>query len=210
MLPGVSLAHVALLEFGGGAADQLRQAIADARRQGAKGLVLDVRGNPGGLADQAVAVTSEFLAAGNVFQQQDRYGKRTPVPVRAGGMATDIPVCVLIDKGTASSAEIFAGAFQDHGRGKLIGTQTFGTGTVLEPFRLSDGSVVMLAVVQWLTANGRQIWHQGIAPDFEVPLPETSALVLPEEETNWDAADLAKSKDRQLLKGVEVLKAQLP
>src|SRR5207253_4613867 len=118
---------------------------------------------------------------GNVFLEQDAQGNRTAVPVRPGAHPAEIaaqtwlarlPIAVLIDEGTASSAEIFAGAVQDHGRAKLVGTRTFGTGTVLQPFGLSDGSAVLLAVNEWLTPNGRQIWHKGISPDVEVALPE--------------------------------------
>jgi carboxyl-terminal processing protease len=172
-------------------------------------LLVDVRGNPGGLKDQAVAVSSEFLKDGVVFIEQDMHGARTAVPVQPGGTATDIPVVVLIDEGTASSAEIFAGALQDHGRAKLVGMQTFGTGTVLQPFELKDGSAVLLAVAQWLTPKGREIWHKGIQPDVEVPLAEDAALLLPEMEAALDAASLARSEDKQLLQALKVLQEQL-
>jgi carboxyl-terminal processing protease len=209
LLPGVPVAHVAIENFGNQADQQLRAAFEEARKQGARGLLLDVRGNPGGLKDQAVAVTSEFLTGGNVFVEQDAQGHRKPVPVKAGGVALDIPVCVLIDEGTASSAEIFAGALQDHHRGELVGTRTFGTGTVLEPFKLNDGGAVLLAVAEWFTPDGRQIWHQGIAPDIEVPLPEGATILTPDAEENLDAAGLEKTTDRQLLKALEVLKEKL-
>jgi carboxyl-terminal processing protease len=120
-----------------------------------------------------------------------------------------MPLVVLIDEGTASSAEIFAGALQDHGRGSLVGTRTFGTGTVLQPFGLSDGSAVLLAVAEWLTPNGRQIWHKGISPDVEVALPEGASVLLPEAEADLDETSLAKSEDKQLLKGLELLKAKI-
>jgi carboxyl-terminal processing protease len=156
-----------------------------------------------------VAVTSEFLKDGNVFIEQDAEGRRTEVPVQPGGHAVDIPLVVLIDEGTASSGEILAGAIQDHGRGKLVGTRTFGTGTVLQPFPLSDGSAVLLAVTEWLTPNGRQIWHTGISPDVEVALPEGVSILLPETETDLDADALAKSEDAQLLKALSLLKEQI-
>jgi carboxyl-terminal processing protease len=210
LLPGEpAVAHMAIQSFGTHVDEQLRAALGQARRQGARGLILDVRGNPGGLKDQAVAVTSEFLAQGNVFIEQDAKGKRTAVPVQPGGTATDIPAVLLIDEGTASSAEIFAGALQDHGRAKLVGTRTFGTGTVLESFGLSDGSAVLLAVLEWLTPDGREIWHKGIEPDVAVSLPEGVAALLPEEEDGLDAAALAKSPDQQLRKALELLRAQI-
>jgi carboxyl-terminal processing protease len=119
-----------------------------------------------------------------------------------------MPLCVLIDKGTASSAEIVAGAIQDQGRGKLVGSRTFGTGTVLAPFPLRDGSVILLAVVEWLTPQGRRIWHEGISPDVDVPQPEDAAILLPDAETKLNAAELAKSEDRQLLKALELLRGK--
>ena len=135
LLPGVPIAHVAIGNFGEQAHAQLLTALNEARAQGAKGLILDVRDNPGGLKDQAVAVTSEFLTEGNVFIEQDAQGNRTPVPVLPGTHAPDIPIVLLIDEGTASSAEIFAGAIQDHHRGELVGTRTFWNGNGPTSFR---------------------------------------------------------------------------
>src|SRR5262249_52496784 len=143
---------------------ELRKAVEEARQKGARGLVIDLRFNPGGLKEQAVAVTSEFLTGGDVFIEQDAHGRRTPVPVKPGGTVTDLPIVVLIEEETASSAEIFAGAIQDHKRGKLVGAKTFGTGTVLQPYTLSDGSAILLATSEWLTPDGRRIWHEGITP----------------------------------------------
>jgi carboxyl-terminal processing protease len=209
LLPDVPIAHIAIQEFGNRVDRQLEEALGEARSRGAKALILDVRGNMGGLKDQAVAVTSEFLKSGNVFLEKDAKGQVTPIPVKAGGHATDIPVAVLIDGGTASSAEIFAGALQDHQRGKLIGTKTFGTGTVLQAFGLSDGSAVFLAVTLWLTPNGREIWHKGITPDIEETLPDDAHVLLPEMEAGMTAGELARSQDTQLLKALDVLKGQI-
>jgi carboxyl-terminal processing protease len=156
-----------------------------------------------------VSVTSEFIGDGAVFVEQDAKGKRADVPVEKGGVATEIPLVLLIDEGTASAAEIFAGAVQDHERGKLVGAKTFGTGTVLEPFDLSDGGQVLLATSEWLTPKGRKIWHEGIAPDVEVALPADAAVLAPEDEDDLTADGLAKSTDKQLLKALEVLKEKL-
>jgi carboxyl-terminal processing protease len=211
LLPRAPIAHLALREFGLKADDQLKTALDDARRQGAKGIILDLRGNPGGLKDQAVKVASEFLADGDVFIEQDANGNRSPVPVdkKKTGVATDIPLVCLIDEGTASAAEILAGALQDHNRARLVGTQTFGTGTVLEPFKLSDGSGVLLAVAEWLTPKGRQIWHKGISPDVVVTLPESVEIELPEMEDRLTAESFGRIEDKQLLKAFELLKEQL-
>jgi carboxyl-terminal processing protease len=205
-LQGAPVGHLAIRSFGNKTDEQLRAALKDLRKHGVKGLILDVRGNPGGLKEQAVAVASEFLKEGNVFLEQDARGRQTAVPVRAGGTATDLPLVLLIDEGTVSAAEILAGAVQDHKRGKLVGVRTFGTGTVLQPYRLSDGSAILLAVRQWLTPNGRKIWHQGITPDLEVALPAGTTGILPAglggEVT---AAEVERSKDRQFRKALEVL-----
>jgi carboxyl-terminal processing protease len=209
MLPGTKVAHVALREFANKADAELREALDEIRKHKAAGLILDLRGNPGGLKDQAVAVTSEFLREGNVFIEQDARGRKKDVAVKSGGTALSIPLCVLIDGGSASSAEICAGAIQDHGRGKLVGTKTYGTGTVLEPFELSDGSAVLIAVAQWFTPKGRKIWHEGISPDFEVDLPEEAVILAPETEADLTPAALSKSEDKQLLKALDVLQQQI-
>ncbi len=209
MLPGESFAHIGIESFGDKADNQLRAALTESREKGAKGVILDLRGNPGGLKDQAVAVTSEFLKDGDVFIDQDAHGKQTAVPVKPGGTAIDVPLCVLIDGGTASAAEICAGALQDYGRAKLVGERTFGTGTVLEPFELSDGSAVLLATSEWLTPKGRQIWHKGITPDVEVALPEGTSILLPEMEDDMDAEGFKRSEDAQLHKGLEIIQKQV-
>lgn len=210
MLPGSPIAHVAIRNFGERTDEQLRLALEAVKKREAKGLILDVRGNPGGLKEQAVKVTSEFLRPDEVvFLQKDAKGHTREMLAEKDGAAADIPLCVLIDEGTASSAEILAGAIQDHERGKLIGARTFGTGTVLGEFRLTDGSEVLLAISEWLTPKGRQIWHKGITPDIEVSLPQEASIVMPESETKLTADKLAHSDDTQLLKAIEVMKREL-
>jgi carboxyl-terminal processing protease len=209
MVPGVPVAQVALFSFGQEIDKQLNAAVATARDAGAKALVIDLRGNVGGLKDQAVAVASEFLKEGDAYVEVDAKGDRTAVPVLSGGTAKDIPICLLINEGTASSAEIFAGAIQDHARGKLIGKRTAGAGTVLHPFTLSDGSALLLAVAEWLTPKGKKIWHQGITPDFEIDLPQDAALLSPEALAHMTGAQLQKSDDKPLLKAIELLEKEL-
>jgi carboxyl-terminal processing protease len=206
-LPGTDIGHLAIREFAEQTDAQLRSALAQIRQEGLKGLILDVRGNPGGLKNQAVAVTSEFLHKGDVvFIQVDAHDNRTEIPADADGQAGEIPVSILIDEGTASSAEIFAGALQDHGRAKLVGTRTFGTGTVLQPFPLSDGSAVLLAVARWLTPKGHEIWHHGITPDVTVDLPPDTEILMPDNEDSLTAESLRRSKDRQVLEALEILR----
>jgi carboxyl-terminal processing protease len=146
------------------------------------------------------------LKDGNVLLQEDAQGNRETFPVKPGGVATDLPIVVLINRGSASAAEIFAGAIQDNKRGAVLGETTFGTGTVLQPFQLDDGSGLLLGTSQWLTPNGRLIRKQGIEPDVTVDLPVGAGLVTPPELETLTQAELLKSEDTQLLKALEYLK----
>jgi carboxyl-terminal processing protease len=213
MLPGAPVAHLGIQSFGKRTHAQLEKALADLRAAGARGLILDLRGNPGGLKDQAVAVTGEFLKKGQVvFIQQDAQGRQEKMLTQAEGKATDLPLVVLIDRGTASSSEILAGALQDHGRARVVGTRSFGTGTVLREVGLSDGSALYLAYYQWLTPKGRKIWHLGISPDkgLEVSLAPGVAPLRADTESSLSEDALSRSGDRPLLKALEVLRKQLP
>ena len=127
--------------------------------------------------------------------------------MRRGGVATEIPIAVLINRGSASSAEIFAGAIQDHQRGVVVGETTFGTGTVLRPFNLDDGSALLLGTSQWLTPKGRLIRKQGIEPDVTVDLPIGADLIAPIELEELTVPELLNSEDKQLLKALELLDA---
>ena len=207
MLPGTDVALIRLSRFSANAEEELVAAIRGAEAAGAASLIVDVRNNPGGLLEQAVRVTSHFLKDGNVLQREDAQGHRKAYPVRPGGKATDIPMVVLMNEGSASSAEIFAGAIQDHQRGLIVGETTFGTGTVLEPFVLDDGSGLLLGTSQWLTANGRLIRKQGIDPDVVVELPMGTEFLQPGELQDWTVAELLESEDAQALKALELLDA---
>jgi carboxyl-terminal processing protease len=209
LLPDLPIAHIAIQQFGRKTDQQLREAFAEVREKGVKGLIMDVRGNGGGYKDQAVLVTSEFLKEGTVFIQQDAKGNRETIPVKPGGKARRIPMVLLIDEGSASSSEIFAGAIQDYRRAKLVGKKTFGTGTVLRPFPLRDGSAVLLAVEEWFTPKGRQIWHKGISPDISVDLPPGARGLIPETGNDLDADTLRRTKDQQFLRALRELKKQL-
>ena len=110
-----------------------------------------------------------------------------------------------IDPGTASAAEIVSGALQDAGRAELVGETTFGTGTVLNQFGLSDGSALLLATEEWLTPEGRLIWHHGIVPDVQVALPQGTAPLLPQAEAGMTEEQVRNSGDAQLLRALELL-----
>lgn len=207
MIPGTDVALIRLSQFSANLDDNLVESVEEAKAAGATKLVLDVRNNPGGLLEQAVRVTSEFLTEGNVLIQENADGSREPFPVRSNGVAPEIPIMVLINQGTASSSEIFAGAIQDHERGTVIGETSFGTGTVLRPFELQDGSALLLGTSQWLTADGRLIRKQGIEPDVVVELPIGTDLISPDDLEEMTIPDLLASPDAQLLKALELFEA---
>lgn len=209
-LPGTQVAHLRIVAFSRGVTDDLKGALSEIQPQSLHGIILDLRSNPGGLLSEAVGVASQFLTGGNALLVRDAEGNTTPVPVRDGEMASDIPMVVLVNQGTASAAEIVAGALQDAGRARLVGQTTFGTGTVLIEFGLSDGSALLLATEEWLTPNGRVIWHQGIAPDVEVALPAGASPLLPMAEQGLTAEQLQTSDDAQLLRAWELLTGPAP
>jgi carboxyl-terminal processing protease len=204
-LPGTTVAHVRLASFEEGAAKDLRMALADIEHDHLAGVVLDLRNNPGGLLKEAVSSASQFLPGGNVLLVKDAQGRVEPVPVEKGGAATNIPMVALINGGTASGAEIVAGALRDANRATLVGETTFGTGTVLEQFPLSGGSALLLAVEEWLTPSGHTFWHKGIAPGVVVALPPDADILLPEAELDTTATQLQASGDAQLLRALALL-----
>jgi carboxyl-terminal processing protease len=208
MLPGTKVAHVRIARFSQGTTDELRQALQEIKAQGATGLVLDLRNDPGGLLSEAIGVTSQFINSGNVLLEKDAQGKITEVPVKSGGEALDIPMVVLVNQGTASAAEIVSGALKDANRAKIVGETTFGTGTVLQEFKLSDGSALMLATQEWLTPSGKTIWHQGIEPQVTVELPTDQEALTPEAEKSMTPNQLQSSGDTQLLKALQLLQSK--
>ena len=205
MLPGTTIADVRIAAFSQGMTKDLVAALQQVKKQGATGIILDLRNDPGGLLSEAVTGTSQFLASGNVLLVKNAQGQEQAVPVESGGLATKIPMVVMVDQGTGSAAEILAGALQDAHRATLIGETTFGTGTVLNSFNLSDGSQVLLATEEWLTPLGRVIWHKGISPDVTVSLASTVTPFVPEAGSGMTASQLQSSQDTQLLKAINVL-----
>lgn len=206
LIPGTQLAHLRLTQFSATANEELEDALREIRSAGVKALVVDVRSNTGGLLDQAIAATSQFVSGGNVLLEQDAQGNRKSHAVLPGGQAADLPLVVLVNWGTASAAEIFAGAIQDNQRGRVVGQTTFGTGTVLSINNLSDGSVLLLGTSQWLTPNGRQIWKNGIEPDVSVPLPPGVSPLNPKKVRGMTPDQLQASGDAQILKAMEILR----
>lgn len=167
MLEG-DIAHISLNEFNNRATAQLKDALREAVDLGAAGIVLDLRSNPGGFLDQAVSVADEFLDAGTVVIERGREVKERSFHSEAGGLATNVPLAVLVNEGSASASEIVAGAVQARGRGVLVGTQTYGKGSVQYVFDLSDGSQVRVTTALWYTPDDRLIQGEGLTPDVMI------------------------------------------
>ncbi len=205
MLPETKIADIRIAGFSQGVTIDLQNALQQAQAQGATGVILDLRNDPGGLLNEAIGVTSQFLGSGNALLVKDASGQEQPIAVNSGGVALNIPMVVLVNQGTASAAEIVSGALQDAHRAMIVGETTFGTGTVLNAFPLSDGSQILLATEEWLTPNGRVIWHKGIAPDVSVSLDSTITMFVPEAAQGVTATQLQNSQDAQLLKAISLL-----
>lgn len=206
IIPGTTIAHIRISAFSAGVSDKLSEAIADVTRQGATAVILDLRNNPGGLLSEAVGTASMFLKPGDVvLLKEDAEGNSTAVPAEEQENYTTLPLIVLINQGSASASEIVAGALRDNKRAQLLGEKTFGTGTVLNEFNLSDGSAILLATEKWLTPNNQLIWHQGVEPDQEVKLEYNVSLLQPLGERELSADEIQASEDQQVLKAIELL-----
>jgi carboxyl-terminal processing protease len=153
-----------------------------------KGIILDLRNNPGGYLTDAVYISSEFVKNGTAVMQEDKNGEREEFAVSGRGMLTDIPVMVLLNKGSASASEIVAGALRDHKRAKIVGETSFGKGTIQEAEDLGGGAGLHVTIAKWLTPNGTWVHKEGLTPDHIVQV---------------DPSD--PSRDAQLEKAVEEL-----
>ncbi len=205
MVPGTTTALIRLDQFSSGAADEMVKTLNEARAAGAERVVLDLRGNPGGYVNEAVGVASQFLTSGIVYIERNAADERVEHAVSPAGVATDLPLVVLVNGDTASSSEIVSGALQDHGRAQIIGETTFGTGTVLGEFALSDGSALRIGTTEWLTPDGRRIWHNGIAPDVPVALADGATALTPDDVRGLTPAAVETIKDAQLAKALEIV-----
>jgi len=181
------IANIKILRFDQDTKKLLDDAANDMIKNNAKGLILDLRNDPGGYLDSAIDVTSEFVREGVVVVEEYKDGRKENSYATGEGKLFDVPMVVLINGGSASASEIVAGAIRDHGRGKLIGEKTFGKGSVQEMQPLSKGGALKITMAKWLTPNGTAIDKNGLIPDIEV---------------KWDEGD----KDVQLEKALEELK----
>ncbi len=188
------IGYLAISEFDDVTETQFKEHMKDLKSQGMKALILDLRGNPGGNVSTVTAIAEELLPKGLIFYMEDRSGQRKEY--KCSGADFDLPLIVLVDGSSASASEILAGAIQDAGIGRLVGTTTFGKGIVQTIYPLQDGSAVKLTVAGYYTRGGRDIHKQGIAPDVEVAF-------------DADRYYEGDRKDNQLEKAMELLREEL-
>ncbi len=186
------LGYVQIMTFGEDTISELREHLEELLDENPAGLIIDLRNNGGGYLQTAVDVASEFIGDGVILYED--YGPDEEIQeyrAKRGGLATEIPLVLLVNEGSASASEIVAGAIQDLDRGPLVGTTTFGKGSVQNWIALSnDQGAVRVTIARWLTPNKRQIHEIGLSPDYEVELTEE---------------DVLNELDPQLDKAVEVL-----
>lgn len=191
MLDEGNLAYVRIYIFSEKVGDDLRDELNELMKNNPDGLIVDLRGNGGGFLDQSIEVASEFVDEGVIVYEEYGDGSRRTFDAKGGGKATEIPLVVLINEGSASASEIVAGAIQDHGRGPLVGAVSFGKGSVQIPSQLkNEQGAVRITVARWLTPNERTIHESGLAPDYEVEITDE---------------DFSENNDPQLDKAIELL-----
>lgn len=193
MLPG-SILYVQLYNFNSNAPSLFYEAALGGILKGARGIVLDLRNNPGGYLDVAINIAGWFFDRGAVVVREQFYGGvADELRANGNGVLKNVPVVVIVNNGSASASEILAGALRDNRQVKIIGEKTFGKGTVQELQSLKDGSSMKISTAEWLTPNGGKINRQGLAPDYAVKITD--------EHTE-------KGLDPQFDKAVEVLRTQ--
>jgi carboxyl-terminal processing protease len=186
-----NIAYIALTTFGATTTDDLKAALTTLLAENPKGLILDLRNNSGGYVNTAIEVISQFIPEGVVMIEQAGSGQQTKYDAIPGGLATKIPLVVLVNAGSASASEITAGAIQDYGRGKLVGVTTYGKGSEQNWIPLVDEQgAIRVTIAKWLTPKGRQINDIGLTPDVVVELTQE---------------DIAAKKDPQLDKAIELI-----
>ena len=189
-----------IAQFHSNTPGELRAALADADSGGYAGLILDVRSNPGGLLRQTVEATDEFLDEGVILSEIDADGNLQTFGATRGGVATSIPIVILQDEASASGAEVLSAALADNGRATIVGTRSFGKGTVnqLHPLRKCGApegcGALYITIGRWLRPNGQAIEGLGVAPDFEIALTGDDYL---------DYGDLVVFAAIDILRGVE-------
>ena len=188
-----NLGYIAVSEFDSVTYDQYQQALEDLQNQGMQGLIVDLRNNPGGNLSTVCDMLDLMLPEGLIVYTEDKDGNRQEM-TSDDEHQFNLPMTVLMNGNSASASEIYAGAIQDYGLGKIVGTQSYGKGVVQQIFDLKDGTCVKLTIAEYFIPNGRNINGEGITPDVEVEYEK--------DENNPDA-------DNQLEKAMEILKSEL-
>ena len=159
------IAYIRLLQFGEKTNSELNAALESIDLAASRGIILDLRSNPGGLVPTVVDVASHFIKEGVIITLVDNKGSRATESVHPNGVFTDLPMVVLVDQFSASGSEVLTGALRDHNRATVAGVRTFGKGSYDETIPLDDGSYIYLTVGRWLTPDGHLIEGEGIEPD---------------------------------------------
>ncbi|WP_239254429.1 S41 family peptidase [Listeria ilorinensis] len=187
------IAHVTISSFSENTSEEFLKAVKKLDKEGMKGLIVDLRGNPGGLLDQAVNISSMFVDDGKVVvQEEDKDGKKTAIQADSSandGYKVKVPTVMLIDDGSASASEILAAAASESGDVQLVGTKSFGKGTVQTATELDDGSTLKLTIAKWLTPDGEWINEKGITPDKEVKMPDYASMTVPSASKSYKEGD---------------------
>lgn len=189
MVDNTKIGYIRVASFSENTGKEFQKELASLKEQGMEGLIVDLRANPGGLITSCVEISNQLIPAGEIVSMVDRDGHRTVYNSELAGF--DYPLVVLIDGNSASASEILAGAVQDRQCGTIVGTKSFGKGSVQTMLPLTHGDGLKLTVARYYTPSGRSIDGTGIEPDVEVELPEGAV------------------QDVQLLKAVEVMKEKL-
>jgi carboxyl-terminal processing protease len=206
-IPQDHIADIQIVQFASGVTSDLRKDLDQAKKDGATSIILDLRNNPGGYLSEAVDTASLFMSKGVVLIEQDSSGTQTKVSVTGDTDNTTTPLIVLTNGNTASAAEIVTAALEDNHRATVIGTRTFGTGTVLQEFQLSDGSALLIGTQEWLTPDGQFIRGNGVQPNIVVTLNPKASPLTPdiEQESNMTEQQILKSSDNQLVYAINYL-----
>jgi carboxyl-terminal processing protease len=195
------IGYVHLHFFGGGAGASVKKEVNGLKEKGAKSIILDLRNNPGGLLNESIDISSVFIDSGVIVKIKERTGAEQ-VFNATGGADSEIPLVLLVNKGSASASEIVAGAIQDTGRGVLVGETTFGKGSVQDVRKLSDGSGLLITVAKYFTPKGRSLSKKGVKPDEVVKVDKDVPLTEKDPQL-----DRAKEIVRDLVAGKEWKKA---
>ena len=170
------IARLRITHFSKRTAAELETTLQEIEQADARAIILDLRGNPGGILETVIQVASQFLKEGVVLKVVDNQGEQTVLEVKPKAVVNELPMVVLVNEFSASGSEVLAGALQDHGRATIAGSQTFGKGSVNVPRELQDGSGLYITTARWLTPDGRRIEGEGIEPDIQLELEGEEAI----------------------------------